>query len=83
MDKDKLIKALKDGKIPATKMPLVGGASKYKNTMKYEGSEEDFKKDRSAKMPMFPKENSRQQYNQEKAAGGALTDLTYEEWKKL
>ena len=27
--------------------------------------------------------NSRAQYNAEKAAGGALTDLSYEEWKKL
>jgi hypothetical protein len=27
--------------------------------------------------------NSRAQYNLEKAAGGAMTDLSYEEWKKL
>jgi hypothetical protein len=30
-----------------------------------------------------PAPNSRAQYNAEKAAGGAQTDLSYEEWKKL
>jgi len=29
------------------------------------------------------KANSRAQYNAEKAAGGAQTDLSYEDWKKL
>ena len=45
--------------------------------------EEDFKKDRSAKMPSFPKENSVEQYIQEKNAGAALSDLPYDKWKKL
>jgi len=31
----------------------------------------------------MPKLNSRAQYNAEKAAGGALSDLSFEEWKKL
>ena len=30
-----------------------------------------------------PKANSRAQYKAEKDAGGAQTDLSYEEWKKL
>ena len=38
---------------------------------------------RAAKMPMFPKENSREQYNIKKDAGAPLTDLSYDEWKKL
>ena len=29
------------------------------------------------------KPNSRAQYEHEKAQGGAMTDLSYEEWKKL
>lgn len=29
------------------------------------------------------KENSREQYNHEKEQGGAMTDMSYEEWKKL
>jgi len=31
----------------------------------------------------MPRSNSREQYNAEKAAGGALSDLSFEEWKKL
>ena len=31
----------------------------------------------------MPKPNSREQYNAEKEAGGAMTDLSYAEWKKL
>ena len=84
MDKDKLIKALKEGKIKASNMPSVdSNGEKYKNTMKYSGTEEDFKKDRSVKMPMFPKENSIEQYKHEKKVGGALSELSYEDWKKL
>ena len=32
---------------------------------------------------IFRKANSREQYNAEKAAGGPMTDLSYEQWKKL
>ncbi len=31
----------------------------------------------------LPKPNSKAQYNLEKAAGGANTDLSYEDWKNL
>jgi hypothetical protein len=32
---------------------------------------------------IFRKANSREQYNAEKAAGGPMTDLDYEQWKNL
>ena len=31
----------------------------------------------------WPQPNTRQQYEAEKKAGGAMTDLTYEQWKAL
>lgn len=39
--------------------------------------------EQEARMNKKPSANSRAQYNAEKAAGGAQTDLSYEEWKKL
>jgi hypothetical protein len=82
--KEEILKALKEGKVKSAKMPMVGdGEGAKKSAMRYEGTEEDFKKNRSAKMPMFPKENSVEQYIQEKKAGAALSDLSYDEWKKL
>ena len=39
--------------------------------------------EQEALMNKLPKPNSRAQYNAEKAAGGAFTDLSYEDWKKL
>ena len=82
--KEDIIKALKSGKVKSASMPMVGeGTGSKKSAMRYEGTEEDFKKDRSAKMPSFPKENSVEQYIQEKNAGAALSDLPYDKWKKL
>ncbi len=39
--------------------------------------------EQEARMKKTPAPNSRAQYEHEKDAGGALTDLSYEEWKKL
>lgn len=81
--KEDIIKALKSGKVKSVSMPMVGEGGSKKSAMRYEGTEEDFKKDRSVKMPSFPKENSVEQYIQEKNAGAALSDLPYDKWKKL
>lgn len=39
--------------------------------------------EQESRMNKLPTPNSRAQYNAEKAAGGANTDLSYEEWKNL
>jgi len=48
---------------------------------------EQFKKNAKARAEsnpeVFIQRNSRAQYNAEKAAGGPMTDLSYEQWKNL
>ena len=91
MDKDKLMKAIKKAK--PVRMPTEHPGNYSRPSTGNSELDEMLRKSKPVKMPMYgyedsnqkdtPVPNSVKQYLEEKKAGGALTDLSYEEWKKL